>query len=317
MIWLFVVLFAGQFETTFRAGLVALNENNLTVAQAQLEAASQLEPQDARVWLALAQAYRKLHKLPAAQAAAGKAEALATDPVLIHGLALYYSEAANYNKAVELFQAAIHGSPLQESYYFDLAQLYLKRQDFAAALETIDSGRKNFKSAQIELASGVAYYGLRRFPEAIDAFLDTIRLDPSVEQPYVFLGRMLDQAEDRLPKIVAVFAAFAKSAPENYLSGFLYAKSLMVQHPDQAEALLRNSIARNGEFWESHFELGVLLDQRGKFEDAAREMRRSIELSPNDPVPHYRLARLYDRLGKTAEARTERELHARLVGGIK
>jgi len=61
----------------------------------------------------------------------------------------------------------------------------------------------------------------------------------------------------------------------------------------------------------------VLLDQREKFEDAAREMRRSIELSPNDPMPHYRLARLYDRLGKTAEARAERELHARLTGVIK
>jgi len=318
MIWLFVALFAGQFETAFRAGLVALNENNLTVAESQLEAASQLEPNDARVWLALAQTYRKLHKLPSAQTAAEKAEVLATDPVLIHGLALYYSEAANYGKAAELFQAAIRRSPFTESYYFDLAQLYLKRQDFAAALGTLNSGRKNFdKSAQLELASGVAYYGLRRFPEAIDAFLATIRLDPGVEQPYVFLGRMLDQAEDRLPKIGEVFAAFARSAPENYMSGFLYAKALMVQHPDQAEALLRKSIARNGEFWESHFELGVLLDQREKFEDAAREMRRSIELSPNDPVPHYRLARLYDRLGKTAEARAERELHARLAGVIK
>src|SRR5450432_201844 len=130
MIWLFVALFAGQFETAFRAGLVALNDNNLSVAQAQLEAASQLEPKDARVWLAVAQAYRKLHQLPAAQTAAGKAEVLATDPVLIHGLALYYSEAANYNKAAELFQAAIRKSPFQESYYFDLAQLHLKRQDF-------------------------------------------------------------------------------------------------------------------------------------------------------------------------------------------
>jgi tetratricopeptide (TPR) repeat protein len=318
MIWLLVVLFAGQFETTFRAGLIALNENNLTVAEAQLQAASQLEPKDARVWLALAQTYRKLHKLPAAQAAAGKAEVLATDAVLIHGLALYYADAADYNKAAELFQAAIRRSPFTESYYFDLAQLYLKRQDFAPALETLNSGRKNFdKSPQLELAAGVAYYGLRRFPEAIDAFLGTIRLDPGIEQPYVFLGRMLDQAEDRLPKVIEVFAAFAKRAPENYLSGFLYAKSLRVQHPEQAEALLRKSIAGNGEFWESHFELGVLLDQQEKFADAAREMQRCIELNPNDPVPHYRLARLYDRMGKTAEARTERELHARLAGGIK
>jgi tetratricopeptide (TPR) repeat protein len=318
MIWVWVVLFASQFETTFHAGLVALNQNQLTVAQAQLEQASQLEPRDARVWLALAQTYRRLHKLTAAQAAAAKTEALASDSAILQGLALYYSEAADYRKAAELLRAAIRRSPFTESYYFDLAQLYLKRQDFAVALETLDAGRKNFdKSAQLELAAGVAYYGLRRFPEAIDAFLGTIRLDPGVEQPYVFLGRMLDQAEDRLPKITEVFGAFAKSAPENYLSSFLYAKSLMVGHPDQAEALLRKSIARNGEFWESHFELGVLLDQRERFEDAAREMRRCIELNPEDPVPHYRLARLYDRLGRTAEARAERELHARLTVVIK
>ena len=68
-------------------------------------------------------------------------------------------------------------------------------------------GRKNFdKSPQLELAAGVAYYGLRRFPEAIEAFLRTIRLDPGIEQPYVFLGRMLDQAEDKLPQITEVFA---------------------------------------------------------------------------------------------------------------
>ena len=64
MIWLFIALFAGQFETAFRAGLVALNENNLGVAESQLQTASRLEPKDARVWLALAQTYRKLHKLP-------------------------------------------------------------------------------------------------------------------------------------------------------------------------------------------------------------------------------------------------------------
>ena len=71
MIWLLLVLFAGQFETTFRAGLLALNENNLTVAESQLETASQLQPRDPRVWLALAQTYRKLHKSPAAETAAG------------------------------------------------------------------------------------------------------------------------------------------------------------------------------------------------------------------------------------------------------
>jgi tetratricopeptide (TPR) repeat protein len=385
MLWLALLLFANQFEGAFRAGLVALNNNDLVLAESQLESASKLQPRNARVWLALAQTYSKLHKLPAAQTAAKKAEALATEPAILEGLALYYSEAANYGKAAELearfaetapdalpravdlylragkakpaidlarkslqandraelrdllgkayeadgdvaraipeFQAAIQKNRLDEDFYFDLAQAQLQQQNFPAALETLDTGRMYFdKSAQLELAAGVAYYGLRRFPEAIDAFLRTIPLDPTIERPYVFLGRMLDQAEDKLPKITEVFAAFAKSAPGNYLGSFLYGKALAVQDPAQAERLLRESIARNGQFWESHFELGALLEQRGAAEEAAQEIRRTIELNPQDPASHYRLARLYDRLGKTAEARAERELHAKLSAaspGIK
>jgi len=189
-----------------------------------------------------------------------------------------------------------------------LAQLYLKQQNFASALEVLDSGRKSFdNSAQLALAAGVAYYGLRRFPEAADAFLRTIALDPSVEQPCVFLGRMLDQAEDRLPRMTQAFAAFAKRAPENYLSSFLYGKALALEDAALAEAELRKSLAQNGQFWESHLELGMLLDRCGEYEEASREIRQSIELNPSDPAPHYRLARLYDRLGKADQARVRNE----------
>src|SRR5206468_4213781 len=104
-----------------------------------------------------------------------------------------------------------------------------------------------------------AYYGLRRFPEAIDAFLRTIRLNRGIEQPYIFLGKMLDQAEDKLPRILEAFSAFAKNAPDNYLSSFLYGKALAAENPEQAATMLRKSVELNGAFWESHFELALLL----------------------------------------------------------
>jgi tetratricopeptide (TPR) repeat protein len=385
MPWLFLLLLADPFETAYRAGLAALNNNDLGVAESQLESASRLQPQNAGVWLALAQTYWKLKKAQASQAAASRAESLAQDPAVLHGLAFFYSEASNFARAAELetryaasapdaypaavelylragklaaamevarkglaaqdraelhnllgkayqaqgdaasavteFKAAIERSPYEEPFYFDLAQLQLKQQNFGAALKTLAAGRKNFdKSAQLELAAGVAYYGLRRFPEAIDAFLRTIRLDPSVEQPYVFLGRMLDQAEDKLPRIVEAFVAFAKRAPDNYQSSFLYGKALALENPQEAEAMLRKSIARNEGFWESHFELGLVLENEHKLDEAAAELRRAAELNPQDAAVHYRLARIYDRLGKAAEARSEREQHARLTtaaAGVK
>ena len=294
MILVYIALFAGQFDATFREGLIALNQNNLAVAESKLESATQLEPHNGRAWVALAQTYWKEHKAAQARSAAQSADAWAGDDAIArNALKLFYSE----------------------DYYFQIAQLDLNRQNFAVALETLDTGRKKFSnSAQLELAAGVAYYGLRRFPEAIDAFLRTIQLDGTIEQPYVFLGRMLDQAERKLPAVTQAFAGFAARAPDSYLSNFLYGKALAVaDDTGAAEASLRKSIAQNGGYWESRFELGLLLERRQKFDDAARELKTSADLNPRDPVIHYHLARVYDRLGKTAEAQAERELHARLA----
>jgi uncharacterized protein HemY len=79
------------------------------------------------------------------------------------------------------------------------------------------------------------------------------------------------------------------------------------------EALLRKSIALDGKNWESHLELGGVLDKRRAYDEAAKEFQRSIELNPKSSTPHYRLARVYDRLGKKQEAEAERERHAALV----
>ncbi len=378
MPWLLLLLAAGTFEEAFRAGLVALNKNDLAAAESRLEEASKLQPGDARVWLALARVYWKLGKQPSAQSAARRAETNARDAGILHGLAIYYAEASDFARAADLetryaetapdawgraaqfallaghskdaaslakkalaaedrpefhnllgkayeaagdldaaipeLRAAVAGNRYEESYYADLVQALLKQQKFEAALEALDSGRKVIaKSPQFELASGVAYYGLRRFPQAIDAFLATIRLDPTVEQPYVFLGKMLDQAEGKLAAVTEAFAAFHKRAPEHYLSSFLYAKALALNDPARAETLLQKSISLNPGFWESHFDLGIALERRRRFDDAAKEIRRAAELNPDDAAIHYRLARLYDRLGKTTEARAERDLHQKLT----
>jgi tetratricopeptide (TPR) repeat protein len=286
-----------QFDTTFREGLIALNRNDLTLAESRLSAASRLEPRNPRVWVALAQTCWKQGKPLEAETAAANAEAnAADDAVARNAIDRFYADAG-------------------ERFYFEAAQAHLRQQDFAAAIKTLDGARKRLPGRpQLELASGVAYYGLRRFPEAIDAFLRTISLDPGVEQPYVFLGRMLDQAEDRLPRILAVFDAFEKSAPGSYLPPFLSGKALVLANrPGDAEAQLRQSIALNDAFWESHFELGALLAARREWDAAAAELRRAAALNPSDAATHYHLARVYDRLGKPAEAAAERRLHAQLT----
>src|SRR5208283_2443081 len=245
------------------------------VAQESLERASQLQPENPRVWVALAQVYLGTKQLDQANAAAQRAESLAADdPVVQHALAIFFSGTGDFAKAAEMerqfaasksadpaaaaraatlslqagepqqaitwakaalakgdsadlhyllgkaeeaanqpepaladLRRAAELAPDNETYTFDLGQALLQRGDFAGALKLFGAARTRFpKSAQIELAYGVAAYGQRKFHDAIAAFLRVTRLDPSIEQPYIFIGKILENAEDLMPEVLASYA---------------------------------------------------------------------------------------------------------------
>ena len=343
-----------SFEAAFRAGLTALNQNQLSTAQAQLETASRLQPGDPRVWLALAQTYRKLHQDAPSGKAIAKAESLAgNDPVTLHALALFYAETGKYDraasfetryaalapqdvnaparaafllgkayalqnnhaKAAEQMRQAIALNPYQEDYYFEAARQSLMDANPIVAMRTAEAGKKIFaKSPQLDLVLGIAYYALEEYASAVDSFLNAIRLDPTVEQPYEFIARTIDHAPSRLPEILAAFKALAQNAPDDYLSNYFYGKALLFNgDDDQAETLLRKSVALNGRYWESHLELAKALEQKGELDGSLSEFRKAIELNPKDAAAHYRLGRLYDRLGKPDQAKAEYAIQKRLI----
>jgi tetratricopeptide (TPR) repeat protein len=312
------------FEDSFRAGLVALQRGDLNAAVSNLQAASGLAPGNGRVWIALAQTYRKLHEDSPAEEAAAKAGKLSPDdPVVQKSLAIYYAESGSTLKAAgaQARYAALTPRDLAaheraEQLYFEAVQPLLQHEKFADAIQLLEGARTALgKSAQIELALGVAFYGLRRFDDAAGAFLRTIAIAPELEQPYTFLGRFLDQIPERLPEAARRFAEYEAAHPASPVGYLQHARALNVQsvEPDRAAALLNQAISLNDRDAAAHFELGTVLDRLQRFEDAAREFGRAAELDPADAAAHYRLARDFDRLGRKAEAQAEREKHAKLV----
>ena len=202
---------------------------------------------------------------------------------------------------------------------FDYAQALLQQQDFAQAVGVLEEGLKsNPKNAQLILARGVALYGQRRFEDAIDAFLETIQMDPTIQQPYVFLGRVLDQASPRLNEITGAYRTWAHENPQNATALLLLAKALIAAGGQDKEAaqLLERSISLDSKNWESHYELGVLRSKQHNYAGAAAELTRAIELDPKQAMPHYHLARVYDRLGERDRAQDERAIHQRLTAPI-
>ncbi|MFL6449398.1 MAG: tetratricopeptide repeat protein [Bryobacteraceae bacterium] len=199
---------------------------------------------------------------------------------------------------------------------FDYAQVLLRKEDFEAAADVLDSATAAHPNdSQLVLGMGVARYGQRRFEDSIVLFLRVISLDPSIEQPYIFLGQMLDQAGSHLAEITGAYREWMQREPKNAKASFLLAKALLAGggNDEEAEMLLRRSISTDDSRWESHYELGVLAVKKRDYQAALAELTRSVNLEPKQPTTHYQLARVYDRIGEPEKAKAERAVHAQLT----
>jgi len=273
--------------------LIALQQGQLTEARTALEEASREAPDNPYVWSSLAETYLRLEEPAKASTAAETAEKLAGKNQVIH-------------QALGMF-------------YFEYAQRLLRKQDFTQAANVLDGAlRTHPKDPQLILALGVARYGQRRFDDAADRFLQVIQVDPTIEQPYIFLGRMLDQAGTHLDQITKAYGNWAVRNPQNAQAQMLLAKARLVNDPKDAEAetLLERSVSLDSSNWEAHYELGVLLAAKRDYRKAVTELSRASELDPKQPMPHYHLARVYDRLGEAELAKAEREAHQALISPI-
>jgi tetratricopeptide (TPR) repeat protein len=326
-----------------------LKQGDVQAARADLEQGSQIDPDNPYIWSALAEVYLRTQDRARAASAAARAEKTGADnPIVDHLLALYYSHAEVFGQAAD-WEARYAQSPKSDAgaalrtaqWYlaggepakalpfantviqsdpgsgFELAQGLLRQQQFREAADLLLTGLKAHPDdARLILALGVARYSERRFDEAIANFLKAIRLDVQMEQPYLFLGRMLDQAGPHLDEITRDAEAWAEKNPDNAQAQLLLAKVLLARSSNdgRAEALLRRSIQLDNGNWEAHYQLGVVLESAHQFDAAAEQLRMAIQLDNTNPMPHYHLARVYDRLGDSKAAASEREIHRKLSG---
>ncbi len=288
---------AQTFQELLRNGLLALQRDDLASAESNLRGAASLEPKNARAWVALAQTLRKRHQLKEAEEAAAKAREFAGgDSAVLRGLTIYDSESV--------------------AIYFAAAEPLLKSEQFGEAITMLCAApAKVVEDAQIQLALGVAYYGLRRFDEAATAFLAVIAQDPAVRQPYLFLGKMLDQIPSRLDEVSRLAITYERTHPADPEGYLLHAKILDARgkDPETSRKLLEKVIAMEPSRADAHFELGSLLEKLQRYPEAAVEFERAAVLDPADAAVHYRLSRLYQRLNKPEAATAEREQHRKMV----
>lgn len=229
-----------------------------------------------------------------------------------------------HREAAEEYHRAAEMEPTEE-HIFDLATYLVQHKQYVGALDDAIKfyryGVQQFPlSARMRVGLGVALYAASEYDEAVRVLCEAVDLNPKDTRPLQFLGRAGRVSPALAQDVDARLKNFAERYPDNAAANYFYALALWErgggiqgQGVEAIERLLKRAEALNPQWYEPHYQLGVVYQSEQRNAEALKEMKRAVAIDPEFSPAHYQLARLYRRAGLRAEARAEAATVQRLM----
>lgn len=239
------------------------------------------------------------------------AEAIARQPksreLLLQVAGIFMLDRKPLNAAIALKKAEALG-PLDNQARLQLALAYIamRRGDWARPeLERLLRAEPGEVTYDYWLAR--LDYDAGHYADAIRRLKGVITRTPAFARAHDNLGlcyEALNQPEDAIPhyrealRLNRLDGGTASSWPALNLGILLRTRGAVTE----PEALFREALRADSAFAPAHYQLGVLLEQRDELAAAIQALRNAVAADAEYAEPQYALARIYRRLGRTAEA---------------
>jgi tetratricopeptide (TPR) repeat protein len=231
------------------------------------------------------------------------------------------------------------GATTQVFYHRNLATYFLKRQDYARAVEQLLLANERQKMPKTYQMLSEAYLGLGRRPEALQALRDAIDAVPAADaEPVLWLVQIQASGpegrevagrdarryasrtagkpglDDAIAGLLAESAGDVASAIEHYRRSFaadplrvLVAQRIYALEPPSRRAAillpaLSAAVGRDPRLDEYHNMLGALLSESGRDAEALAAFRQAAEIDPDNARYAANLGGALVRLGRWAAA---------------
>jgi tetratricopeptide (TPR) repeat protein len=295
-----------DFAAQQRLGEFYLQQHRLPEGIHYLEKAQQLNPQDYDTGYDLSLAYLNFADTVKASAQLHQMVTRHETAELDDLLAEVNEKSGDYKGAASEYYRAAQLDP-SEGNIFDLASFLLQHKNYEGFL---DNSLKFFRygvekyprSAKLAVGLGVTLYAEGRYDDAVETLCAAVDLDPTDPRPFQFLGKVSTVSPAHMPEIRKRLEGFVHLYPNNGPANYYYAMSLWERPEGEPaadlaviEVLLKKAITADPDFYEAHFQLGVLYQDQQKYQDAIREFNQTLTLRPDYSRAHYRLFLLYSR----------------------
>jgi len=214
--------------------------------------------------------------------------------------------------AVREYQRAVELDP-NESNLFDWGAELLVHRAVEPAIEVFTKGNRLFpQSNRMLLGLGAALYAHGDFNQAARRFFEACDVNPADAAPYLFMAQVQSAEITHQDGFTQRLERFSRLQPDSALAKYYFAANLwtLQTEPSVADAakvsaLLVEALRLNPNLGVAYLQLGILYSDRKDYTKAIEAYRKAVEVSPGLEQAHYRLARVYARMGNEPEAQKE------------
>ena len=213
-----------------------------------------------------------------------------------------------YAAAVPYLKQATESEPQNLPFRLLLAHSCLWSKQYQCVLDVYrEILNLNAESAEADMLAGEAMDEMQDHSGAIEQFRAAVKANPKEPSVHFGLGYLL-WTQGQYDGAAREFQAELDNVPNNPQAiAYLADSQIKLNHPEIARPLLEKALRLSPEMELAHLDLGIVEADAGKNDAAVRELKLAIKLAPNDIKAHYRLARLYQAMGRKQDASLEFE----------
>jgi tetratricopeptide (TPR) repeat protein len=310
---------------SMNASKVLAQDGRLEEAVAKLRSVVAQDPDIIDAHLTLGNWLARLKRGDEAAAAYKQALALKPDDdIALGNLARVYLARGREKDALDalqVFEAALRVNPGNPQSWYQLATIYLD-------MGRLDEAEKAFRDALAANAGmGAAYNGLGviaftrgQAARAQDLVRKAISLEPRLRTAHYNLGRIREASGDAAGA-EALYRQELAVYPDHGRARFNLAQMMRAKgNREGSLAELRRCVEQAPDFGACYWYLAREELAAGRVAEAGDLARRGLEAQPVSevaPLGHYVLADVYNRQGRTADARAEVERARRLEAALR
>jgi tetratricopeptide (TPR) repeat protein len=211
-----------------------------------------------------------------------------------------------YAEAVPYLKKSAASDPQNLPFRLLLAHSCLASKQFQCVLDVYhEILLLNAESAEADMLAGEALDEMKDHSGATQQFRAAVKANSQEPNVHFGLGYLL-WCQGQYEEAAQQFQDELANVPNHVQAlAYLADADLKMNHSEAALLLIQKVIRLNPGMELPHLDLGILDADAGHRNDALRELRVAAKLSPDDVNVHWRLARLYQAMGRKDEASTE------------